>query len=90
MVGSQGEQVPPLLPQNMVEGIVQTLPSQQPPGHDVASQMHARPEQRWPGLHAAPEPQEQVPPLHPSATAPQSMQESPAAAHVVELRDVHV
>ena len=35
---------------------MQTLPLQQPPGHEVPSQMHAPMEQRCPAAHVVPQP----------------------------------
>ena len=58
---SQATQVEPALPQVMVERIEQVTPLQQPAGHEVASQMHAPPTQRWPPAQAAPAPQPQAP-----------------------------
>ncbi len=54
-------QAAPLTPQLPTDGTVQTLPVQQPFGHDVASQVHAPPEQRWPLPHAGPLPHAHAP-----------------------------
>jgi hypothetical protein len=50
-----------LAPQLPSEGTVQTLPLQQPFGHDVASHVHAPPVQRWPLPHAGPLPHTHAP-----------------------------
>jgi hypothetical protein len=55
------EQAWPPTPQLEVEAVLQVLPTQHPPGHEVASQMQLPFEQRWPAPHAAFEPQRQVP-----------------------------
>ena len=59
--GSQALQAPPLTPQLASEGVVQTLPVQQPFAHDVASQVQAPPTQCWPLPHAGPLPQAHAP-----------------------------
>jgi hypothetical protein len=76
---------PPLAPHVATDGMLH-VPSvaQHPPGHDVESQMHVCPEHRWPCAHSPPEPHEQVPPSHPSATEPQSMHDVPICAHVLD------
>lgn len=61
---SHTSHVPPPLPHalNEVPGWqVLVLPSQQPVGQLVESQMHWLPLQRWPGAHAGPLPQPQPP-----------------------------
>jgi hypothetical protein len=50
--------------------------------------MHFWFEQRSPAGHAAPPPQVHVPPEHPSADAPQSEHDAPAAPQVLEPREV--
>jgi len=50
-----------LAPQLLSDGALQRLPLQQPPGHDVASHVHAPAAQRWPSPHGVPLPQRQAP-----------------------------
>ena len=59
--GSQALQAPPLAPQLPSEGMLHTLPLQQPFVHEVASQTHAPLRQRWPLAHGGPLPQAQAP-----------------------------
>ena len=58
---SQALQAAPLAPQLPSDGAVQTLPLQHPFGHDVASQAHAPPTQRWPLPHGGPLPHAHAP-----------------------------
>src|SRR4051812_11266220 len=61
---------------------MQVLPAQQPFAQEVPSQTQAPPTQRWPRLHAGPDPQTQLPPAsQPSAVTPQAAQAEPAAPH---------
>jgi hypothetical protein len=68
------------------------LVSQQPVGHEVPSQTHVPPRQRWPALQAAPVPQAQDPvDEHWSdATGSQLAQVFPAPPHAVTERGLHV
>jgi hypothetical protein len=50
------EQLEPWSPHVVVDCVSQTAPEQHPFGHDVASQMHAPPEHRWPMPHAGLDP----------------------------------
>jgi len=61
--------MPPSGPQVACEvpGTWHTLPWQQPVVHEVASQMHMPPEQRWPAAHGALVPHMQLPPVQRSA-----------------------
>jgi hypothetical protein len=43
---AQGAQPPPFAPHSAADGTVQVLFTQQPPGHDIPSQMQAWPEHR--------------------------------------------
>ena len=76
--------IAPLAPQRASDRETQVGPSQHPDGHDVALQTHWPAEQRWPTAHAAPEPQEQVPPAEqPSArVASQPTHAAPPLPHV--------
>jgi hypothetical protein len=58
---SQTTQVEPVLPHAESDRVEQVVPLQQPLGHDVASQVQSPPTQRWPPLHALPEPQAHAP-----------------------------
>jgi hypothetical protein len=58
----------PPVPQALLEGLVQVLPTQQPVGHDVVSQTHFPDEHRCPTVHSAPPPQLQTPFTHESAS----------------------
>lgn len=58
---SQTMQAPPLAPHVATPATLQTAPLQHPFGHDVASQIHVPPWQRWPVWHAGPPAQWQVP-----------------------------
>ncbi len=86
LVGSQVVQLlapPPGEPQLLVSNeLWQTLlASQQPFGHEVASQMQLPPEQRWPVAHTVPPgPHEQAPPTQRSALAPQATHAAPPVA----------
>lgn len=53
--------VDPASPQVASERVAHTAPWQQPLGHDVASQMHRPPTQRWPPAQAGPVPHWQAP-----------------------------
>jgi hypothetical protein len=90
VAGSHVVHEPPSNPHAVVEGMLHVVPVQQPPGHDVGSQMHVPPLHRWPVAHAPPAPQEQAPPSHPSPVPPQLMQLLPAPPHVFAVSDVHV
>ncbi len=59
--------VPPAVPQAAGVCVSQTLPLQQPFGHDASLHTHCDPTHACPVVHAAPDPQLHVPPLHPSA-----------------------
>jgi hypothetical protein len=48
--------VAPPVPHALGEGVVQTLPLQQPPGQLVPSHTQVPATQRWPLAHAAPAP----------------------------------
>jgi hypothetical protein len=82
-------QAPPPVPHALVEPTLQTLPLQQPVGHEVALQTHAPPTHAWPDTHIAPLPQAQ-PPIdeQPSAPMPQLMHVDPPVPHA--LADVVV
>lgn len=68
---------------------VHTFPAQHPPGHEVALQMQAPPEQTCPVAHTVPPPQVQLPPEEqPSAFAPHVVHVPPPAPH--SLGDVDV
>lgn len=58
---SHTAQLDPASPQVASERVSQAFPLQQPLGHEVASQMHSPPAQRWPPTHAGPEPHSQFP-----------------------------
>jgi hypothetical protein len=58
---SQAVQVEPASPHVASDRVSQVVPSQQPLGHEVASQTHRPPAQRWPPAQAAPAPQRQLP-----------------------------
>jgi hypothetical protein len=49
------------MPQVASAVALQTFPAQQPPGHELASQTHAPPTQRWPPWQGVPPPQRQAP-----------------------------
>ena len=73
---------PPVAPQWVVSIVVWhwPLPSQQPVGHEVASQTQVpvAPSQRWPAAQAVPPgPHEQAPPTQRSAVMPQLVHELP-------------
>jgi hypothetical protein len=58
---SHAAQVAPAEPQVVSDRVVQVAPSQQPPGHDVSSQMQRPAAQVCPGAHGAPVPHTQAP-----------------------------
>lgn len=81
-VAVQPTQVAPLVPQSaVVGGETQVLPLQHPEGQLVESQMQLPLEHRWPGPHALPPPQRQLPPEHESAVGPQLVHVVPLAPH---------
>lgn len=82
----QRTQALPPMPQLPTARSRQTFPTQQPSGHDVASQTQAPPTQRWPAVQAAPAPQTQTPPaVQLSATVElQGRQTLPAVPHLVK------
>ena len=59
---SHTAQVEPPLPQVSRERTAHTVPSQQPPGHELASQIHWAPAQRCPPAQEGPLPQRHRPP----------------------------
>jgi len=61
LVSSQALQLAPFVPHVASARAWQVVPVQQPVAHEVASQTHALPEQRWPVPQAAAVPQPQVP-----------------------------
>jgi hypothetical protein len=71
---------------------VQMVPSQQPPGQDVASHLHAPPAQCSPGLQDGPAPHWQAPlPEQVSArVGSQAKHVAPPAPHVERLLSLHV
>lgn len=79
---SQTAQLLPAVPHELrdVPG-TQVSPAQHPPGHVVASQMQAPPEQRWPKPQALPEPHRQMPEVQVSLVFPQSVQAPPPVPH---------
>ena len=69
--------------------VTQTFPAQQPVGQLVSLQMHSPPEQLWPAWHAAPDPHEQTPPAHPSASwVLQARHVAPWRPHWVRVGEV--
>ena len=62
VVALQATQLSPALPQVVRLRRLQAAPAQQPEGHEVASQTHRPPTQRWPPAQAAPGPHLQPPP----------------------------
>jgi hypothetical protein len=60
--------VEPAEPQVASDRATHVVPSQHPLGHDVASQTHRPPAQRWPATHAAPPPQLHCPAVQPSVS----------------------
>jgi hypothetical protein len=70
----------------LVEVIVQTLPMQQPFGHEVASHTHAPPEQRCPPVHRVFPPHVHAPLTQPSARVEShAMQPEPGMPQAVTL-----
>jgi hypothetical protein len=66
-IGSQATQLEPPIPHWSRERGWQVKPSQQPAGHEIASQMQSPTTQRWPATHAGPSPHAQSPSTpHPS------------------------
>jgi hypothetical protein len=59
----------PAVPHAAADGVSQTLPLQQPVGHELALHTHMPPAHAWPAAQAGPEPQEHVPSVQPSASA---------------------
>lgn len=57
----QAAHVPPAGPHVVAVSAAHVAPWQQPVAHEVASQTHAPPTQRWPGAHARPLPQTHAP-----------------------------
>jgi len=57
----QSRHTPPGPPHELAAGDLQTFPSQQPFGHDVASQMQLPATHRWRAAQAGPRPQLQAP-----------------------------
>ena len=55
---------PPGLPHCGNAGVTHVLPEQHPDGHDVESQTHVIPRQRWPAPHGKPAPHLQAPLVH--------------------------
>jgi len=53
--------MPPPVPQLLSDGALQIVPAQQPPEHDVASQMHDPFWQRCPLVQTGPPPHSQAP-----------------------------
>jgi hypothetical protein len=89
---AQAWHAPPLVPQAALLGVVQVpLASQQPVGHEVASQTHAPPTQRLPAAHGALVPHRQAPPTQASAlVASQAAHAAPAAPHADAVRGTQV
>lgn len=85
--GSQVRHCAPGAPHALAERVVQVDPAQQPVGHEVASQTHAPPTQRWPALHAAPPPQLQSPALEQASASVVSQLEhaEPSLPQLVRL-----
>jgi hypothetical protein len=76
----------PLPPHAAVVGVTHWLPMQQPVGHEVASQTHALPKQRWPPPHAAAPPQVQTPLVQPLALVMlHEVQVAPGAPHAAAV-----
>jgi hypothetical protein len=71
----------PMSPQLVGLAGWQTLPAQQPLGHDIASHTHAPPMHRCPVPHAAPAPHRHEPPVHESAPVPHETHDAPMRPH---------
>jgi hypothetical protein len=87
--GSQVVQAAPPVPQEPVAGVLQTLPLQQPEGQLAALHTQVPPTQAEPAAHAAPPPQEQLPPLQVSL-APHAMQDEPLSPQAAVVLVVQV
>jgi hypothetical protein len=80
---------PPAVPHAAGVCSSHTLPLQQPFGHDAGLHTHCEPTQACPVVHAAPDPQLHVPPLHPSATVvPQAAHSAPPEPQRVTVAGV--
>lgn len=82
VAGSQVRQLVPALPQDEALGVTQVFPLQQPFAQVVPSQMHRPPAQRWPWLHAGPEPHRHWPWLQVSLVPVQARHALPPWPHV--------
>src|SRR5256885_748431 len=68
----------PPVPHAARDGVVHTVPAQQPAGHDVASQTQVPPTQCCPVAHAVPAPRVPPPAAQPPAAAPLAVHAPPA------------
>jgi len=83
----------PTGPQNIVDGVLHIVPEQQPPGHEVASHLHAPPVHSSPIVHAVPPPQVQAPAMEHASPVPVAVQSThvmPGAPHAVTDSEVHM
>jgi hypothetical protein len=78
--------VAPSVPQVEAVGGWQSVPVQQPVGHEAASQTHAPPTQACPTPHGGPDPHMQLPVLQPSAfVASHDAQVAPPVPHTASV-----
>ena len=84
---SHTAQVEPASPHVRSDRVAQVAPWQQPLGHELASQIHRPPAQRWPPAHAAPEPHSQAPlgPHRLALLVSQPAQVAPPMPHVPKV-----
>jgi hypothetical protein len=89
-VGSHVPHAPPAEPHVASDGALHVDPLQHPFAHDVASQTHWPPTQRWPDAHAAFAPHVHAPLVHASAlVASHATHAPPADPHAVVEFAVH-
>lgn len=81
----------PPLPHALTLAVMHVEPLQHPPGHEVASQVHAPPTHAWPAAHCAPEPQAHEPLWQESARiGSQATHAAPPAPQVAADGALHV
>jgi hypothetical protein len=89
-LGSHATHAAPPIPHVASEDVVQALPAQHPFGHDCELHTHCPLRHAWPELQAAPPPQVQLPPVHPSASfGSHGMQAAPLLPHSIAEGLVH-
>jgi hypothetical protein len=69
---------------------MQTLPWQQPDGHEAASQIHVPLEHLWPAPHGGPPSHRHAPPTQESAVMPQFTHPPPPVPQAEALGVTHV